>query len=94
MPQPAAAAKPARPHRERFIINVLWSWTGVVASLFQGFIITPFIIRRLGYSNRYSLTLFMVPAVFLLVYGYPLLLRWVGPVMANQRGPRLIPRRA
>jgi O-antigen/teichoic acid export membrane protein len=29
----------------------------------------------------------MVPAVFLLVYGYPLLLRWVGPVMANQSGP-------
>jgi len=48
MPQPAAEAKPVRPHRERFIINVLWSWTGVVASLFQGFIITPFIIRRLG----------------------------------------------
>src|SRR5437763_15356686 len=48
MPQPPAAATPVRPHGERFVINVLWSWTGVVASLFQGFIITPFIIRRLG----------------------------------------------
>ena len=42
------------------------------------------------YANLYSLTLLMLPAVFLLVYGYPLLLCWVGPVMANQSGP-LIP---
>jgi O-antigen/teichoic acid export membrane protein len=48
MPQPAAEATSVRPHGERFIINVLWSWTGVAASLFQGFVITPFIIRRLG----------------------------------------------
>lgn len=48
MPQPASEEKSARPHGERFIINVLWSWTGVLASLFQGLIITPFIIRRLG----------------------------------------------
>ena len=48
MPQSAAEAKPVRAHGERFIINVLWSWTGVAASLFQGLIITPFIIRRLG----------------------------------------------
>ena len=48
MSHPPVPAKPVRPHGERFIINVLWSWTGVAAGLFQGFIITPFIIRRLG----------------------------------------------
>src|ERR1700686_3227509 len=48
MPQTLAAEKPARPHGERFVVNVLWSWTGVAANLFVGFIITPFIIRRLG----------------------------------------------
>src|SRR6266699_3246381 len=48
MPQSPAAVKPACPHGERFLINVLWSWTGVAANLFVGFIITPIVIRRLG----------------------------------------------
>jgi len=48
MPRSPTEAKPVRPHGERFIVNVLWSWMGVAASLFQGLIITPFIIRRLG----------------------------------------------
>src|ERR1700722_10752279 len=32
----------------RFITNVIWNWTGVVASLFTGLILSPIIIRRLG----------------------------------------------
>ncbi len=32
----------------RFIANVLWNWTGTVASLFTGLILSPIIIRRLG----------------------------------------------
>ena len=28
--------------------NVLWSWTGVVASIFTGFWLSPYIIRKLG----------------------------------------------
>lgn len=54
MPQFPAATKPARPRGERFVINVLWSWTGVAANLFVGFIITPFIIRRLG-AEQYGI---------------------------------------
>src|ERR1700687_4117908 len=48
MPPSPEVTKPARPRGERFVINVLWSWTGVAANLFVGFIITPIIIRRLG----------------------------------------------
>jgi len=37
----AATAEKAPVHRgHRLITNVLWSWTGVVASLFQGIVIT------------------------------------------------------
>ena len=32
----------------RFIANVIWNWTGTVASLFTGLILSPIIIRRLG----------------------------------------------
>src|SRR5581483_9343822 len=32
----------------RFIKNVLWSWIGVGATLASGFIISPYLIRKLG----------------------------------------------
>jgi O-antigen/teichoic acid export membrane protein len=41
------------------------------------------------YSNRYSLTLFMPLACYLLVYGHAVILRWVGPVMAERSAPLL-----
>ena len=41
------------------------------------------------YSNRYSLTLFMPLACFLLVYGRAVILRWVGPEMADHSAPLL-----
>ena len=42
------------------------------------------------YANRYSLALFMPLAVFLLVYGRPLLTRWVhNTVMVEQSAPLL-----
>ena len=37
-----------RGRRERFLKNVLWSWTGVVASIFTGLWLSPYIIRKLG----------------------------------------------
>ncbi len=54
MPPTPEVTKPARPRGEQFVINVLWSWTGVAANLFVGFIITPFIIRRLG-AEQYGI---------------------------------------
>jgi O-antigen/teichoic acid export membrane protein len=42
------------------------------------------------YANRYSLTLFMPLAVFLLIYGRPLLIRWVhNPSMVAASAPLL-----
>jgi O-antigen/teichoic acid export membrane protein len=42
------ATQAVRPRGERFVLNVLWSWTGVAASVFTGFVITPLLIRKLG----------------------------------------------
>jgi O-antigen/teichoic acid export membrane protein len=39
---------------ERFFINVLWSWLGVVASFFTGFFLSPYIIHKLG-DRRYGI---------------------------------------
>jgi O-antigen/teichoic acid export membrane protein len=41
------------------------------------------------YSNRYSLTLFLPLACFLLVYGRIVIERWMGPKMAAMAGPLL-----
>jgi O-antigen/teichoic acid export membrane protein len=41
------------------------------------------------YSNRYSLTLFMPLACYLLVYGRDLILRWFTPEMAERSAPLL-----
>jgi len=48
MAQSTARTQPARPRGERFVLNVLWSWTGVAASVFMGFVVTPIVIRKLG----------------------------------------------
>jgi O-antigen/teichoic acid export membrane protein len=51
MPPAPAEAKPTRRRAERFIINVLWSWTGVAATLFVQMIITPYLIHKLGAAH-------------------------------------------
>lgn len=33
---------------KKFVVNVIWNWVGVVVSLFIGFFISPYLIRRLG----------------------------------------------
>ena len=32
----------------KFVVNVIWNWLGVIVSLFIGFFISPYLIRRLG----------------------------------------------
>ena len=39
---------PKTGRRQRFVTNVLWSWTGVAASLLTGLWLSPFIIKKLG----------------------------------------------
>src|SRR5205823_13913805 len=47
MPDSSPEAQVAVPHGQRLITNVLWSWTGVGASLFQGIVITRLLIKSL-----------------------------------------------
>lgn len=56
MSETATEQKANHQRGERFLINVLWSWTGVVASLFQGIIITRFLIQSLG-AEHYGIWL-------------------------------------
>jgi O-antigen/teichoic acid export membrane protein len=50
----AAASAKSADHGHRFITNVLWSWTGVAASLFQGIVITRFLIQSLD-TEQYGI---------------------------------------
>src|SRR4051812_18476960 len=59
MPQTLSESSSGQPQAgetwaERFFVNVLWSWLGVVASFFTGFFLSPFIIRSLG-DERYGI---------------------------------------
>jgi O-antigen/teichoic acid export membrane protein len=56
MPETAAELKANHKRGERFLINVLWSWTGVAASLFQGIVIMRFLIQSLG-AEHYGIWL-------------------------------------
>jgi len=39
---------------ERYFVNVLWNWTGVALNIFVGFVLAPYMIRKLG-SEGYGL---------------------------------------
>jgi len=54
MSESATPENQARGRGERFLINVLWTWTGVAANLFVGLILSPYIIRHLG-AERYGI---------------------------------------
>jgi O-antigen/teichoic acid export membrane protein len=56
MSETAAQLKANHQRGERFLINVLWSWTGVAASLFQGIVIMRFLIQSLG-AEHYGIWL-------------------------------------
>lgn len=46
---PSASEAKAPVHQgHRLITNVLWSWTGVIAGLFQGIVIARFLLKSLG----------------------------------------------
>jgi O-antigen/teichoic acid export membrane protein len=43
------AAEPSpEPRSSGYVKNVLWTWTGVVLNLFSGFILSPYVIHKLG----------------------------------------------
>lgn len=40
--------QPSPDRRQRFLSNVLWSWAGVAFNLLIGFVLSPYVIRKLG----------------------------------------------
>ena len=69
MPIPST---PTAPKPKSFLINVLWSWVGVAANIFTGFVLTRYIIRGLG-EERYgiwALTFSLIEYVFLFDLGF------------------------
>src|SRR5215475_1599394 len=56
MSETATVSRAPAPQAHRLITNVLWSWTGVAASLFQGVVITRFLVRSLG-EEQYGIWL-------------------------------------
>ncbi len=45
---PSASLQQPSKRRKRFLGSVLWSWSGVAASIFAGILLTPITIRKLG----------------------------------------------
>src|SRR5579871_5507984 len=42
-------AAPAASHRgKRFVLNVFWNWLGVAVTIVSAFLVSPYMIRKLG----------------------------------------------
>jgi O-antigen/teichoic acid export membrane protein len=54
MAQPAAPALSAASKSKRFLVNVLWSWSGVATNLAVALLLNPYMIRKLG-PERYGI---------------------------------------
>jgi O-antigen/teichoic acid export membrane protein len=54
MAEPAAPALPAASKSRRFLMNVLWSWSGVATNLAVALLLNPYMIRKLG-PERYGI---------------------------------------
>jgi O-antigen/teichoic acid export membrane protein len=54
MAQPAAPVLSAASKSKRFLMNVLWSWSGVATNLAVALLLNPYMIRKLG-PERYGI---------------------------------------
>ena len=79
-------------HGERFAVNVLWTWLGVAANLFIGFVLSPYIIWKLG-AEGYGLwaLLFSVIGYYgILDLGFrPALIRYAAYFRARNEPARI-----
>jgi O-antigen/teichoic acid export membrane protein len=64
------AATPVQGAR-RYITNVLWTWLGVAVGILIGFVITPYVIRKIGDKqfSIWTLTLSLVEYYWLIDFG-------------------------
>lgn len=54
MGQPAAPPLSPPSHSQRFIVNVLWGWSGVAANIALALFLNPYMIRKLG-AEQYGI---------------------------------------
>lgn len=48
MAEPPLNAAPSAANTRRFMVNVLWTWAGVIANIVVGLLLSPYVIRKLG----------------------------------------------
>ncbi|MCE5310975.1 MAG: oligosaccharide flippase family protein [Acidobacteriales bacterium] len=63
---------PAEGRAERFVANVYWHWLGVIASFLTGFVVSPYIVLKLG-DSRYgvwALAFSFIDYTMLLDFGF------------------------
>lgn len=55
----------------RYITNILWTWLGVAVGILIGFVITPYVIRKIGDKqfSIWTLTLSLVEYYWLIDFG-------------------------
>ncbi len=56
---------------QRYITNILWTWLGVAVGIIVGFVVTPYVIRRIGDKqfSIWTLTLSLVEYYWLIDFG-------------------------
>jgi len=64
------ATAPAQGAR-RYVTNILWTWLGVAVGIVVGFVITPYVIRKIGdkHFSIWTLTLSLVEYYWLIDFG-------------------------
>ena len=68
----AQAVEPAPQGRsQRFVLNVIWNWAGVAISLITGFLLSPYLFRKLGAEGYgiWALTFSIIEYYWLLDLG-------------------------
>src|ERR1039458_8966664 len=64
---PSAALQQPSKRRKRFLGSVLWSWAGVVVSIFSGILLVRITTRKLGVEGYGVWTLVLTLADYLLL---------------------------
>lgn len=68
----ASANPAAEPRARRYLANVLWNWAGVAFTLFIGFVLSPYIIHKVGDAGFgiWTLSLAFVDYYWLIDLGF------------------------
>ena len=56
----------------RFVVNVIWNWATVLVNIFTGFILTPFVLKKLGEDNfgLWAFTISLAEYYWIMDFGF------------------------